>query len=57
MIKTLKAQNKDVDKCIFRSQENIQMDSVVGWRDKNGEKHSYLDFYDDEDMIFDTDEL
>lgn len=56
MIKTLKAQNKDVDKCIFRSQENIQMDSVVGWRDKNGEKHSYLDFYDDEDMIFDTDE-
>jgi len=57
MIKTLKAQNKDVDKCIFRSQENIQMDSVVGWRDKNGEKHSYLEFYDDEDMIFDTDEL
>ncbi|MFH5836885.1 tRNA 2-thiocytidine biosynthesis TtcA family protein [Proteiniclasticum sp. C24MP] len=57
MIKNLKAQNKDVDKCIFRSQENIQMDSVVGWRDKNGEKHTYLEFYDDEDMIFDTDEL
>ncbi|HSL86611.1 MAG TPA: ATP-binding protein [Bacteroidales bacterium] len=57
MIKNLKAQNKDVDKCIFRSQENIQMDSVVGWRDKNGEKHSYLEFYDDEEMMFDTDEF
>lgn len=56
MIKNLKAQNKDVDKCIFRSQENIQMDSVVGWRDKKGEKHSYLEFYDDEEMMFDTDE-
>ncbi len=57
MIKNLKAQNKDVDKCIFKSQENIQMDSVVGWRDKNGEKHTYLEFYDDEDMVFDTDEF
>lgn len=52
MIKNLKAQNKDVDKCIFRSQENIQMDSVVGWRDKNGEKHSYLEFYDEEGDIY-----
>jgi tRNA(Ile)-lysidine synthase TilS/MesJ len=52
MIKNLKAQNKDVDKCIFRSQENIQMDSVVGWRDKNGDKHTYLEFYDEEGDIY-----
>lgn len=48
LIKNLKKVNKDVDKSIFRSQENIQMDSVVGWVDKTG-KHSYLDFYDEED--------
>lgn len=53
LIKNLKAQNKDVDKCIFRSQENIQMDSVVGWRDKKGDKHSYLEYYDDDAMMFD----
>ncbi|MGB4589479.1 MAG: ATP-binding protein [Clostridiaceae bacterium] len=48
LIKNLKKVNKDIDKSIFRSQENIQMDSVVGWMDKTG-KHSYLDFYDEED--------
>ena len=48
LIKNLKTVNKDIDKSIFRSQENIQMDSVVGWMDKTG-KHSYLDFYDEED--------
>lgn len=48
LIKNLKKVNKDIDKSIFRSQENIQMDSVVGWVDKTG-KHSYLDYYDEED--------
>jgi len=48
LIKNLKKVNKDIDKSIFRSQENIQMDSVLGWMDKSG-KHSYLDFYDEED--------
>ena len=48
LIKNLKTVNKDIDKSIFRSQENIQMDSVVGWMDKTG-KHPYLDFYDEED--------
>jgi len=48
LIKNLKKVNKDIDKSIFRSQENIQMDSVLGWMDKTG-KHSYLDFYDEED--------
>ncbi|MBR0576488.1 tRNA 2-thiocytidine biosynthesis protein TtcA [Proteiniclasticum sp. BAD-10] len=49
MIKELKKKNKDVDKCIFRAQENIHMDGVLGWVDGTG-KHSYLDFYDAETL-------
>lgn len=44
LIEKMKENFKDVDKCIFRAAENVNMDSVLGWQ-KDGEKHSYLDFY------------
>lgn len=46
LIAELKKTNKEVDKSIFNAAKNVNMDCIVGW-EKNGEKHSYLDFYDD----------
>ena len=47
MIKELKKNFKDVDKSIFRSAENVAMDSIIGW-EKKGKKTSFLDVYDEE---------
>lgn len=47
LVKELKNTFQDVDKSIFRAAENVNMDSILGWI-KNGENHSYLDFYDEE---------
>ncbi len=47
MIKNLKKDNKDVDKCIFKAQENVILDSVLGWKDSHGVKRNFLEFYDD----------
>lgn len=47
LIKSLKENFKDVDKSIFRAGQNVNMDCVLGWK-KDGQKHSYLDFYDEE---------
>lgn len=46
MIGKLKENFKDVDKSIFKAAENVNMDSILGWQTK-GEKHSFLDFYED----------
>lgn len=48
LIKELKKVNGGVDSAIFRSAQNINMDSVLGWQ-KGGVKYSYLDFYDDDE--------
>jgi len=56
LIKNLKKVNKDIEKSIFRSQENIQMDAVLGWMDKGG-KHSYLDFYEDDGHLFTKEDI
>lgn len=47
LIATLKKQYKNVDKSIFSATENVEIDSVLGWIDKDG-KHSYLDYYDED---------
>lgn len=47
LIKQMKQNFKDVDKSIFRAAQNVNMDSILGW-EKDGEKHSYLDFYDED---------
>ncbi|GAA0722285.1 tRNA 2-thiocytidine(32) synthetase TtcA [Clostridium malenominatum] len=47
MIENLKKDFKDVEKSIFKSSQNVNMNCILGW-EKNGEKHSFLDFYDEE---------
>lgn len=46
MIKEIKKNFKDVDKSIFRAAQNVNMDAILGWQ-KDGEKHSFLDDYDE----------
>ena len=45
LIETMRKEIKDVDLHIFKAAENINMDAVLGYR-KNGEKHSFLEEYD-----------
>jgi len=47
LIKELKKNFKDVDKSIFMSSKNVNMEAILGWQ-KNKEKYSYLDFYDED---------
>ena len=47
LIENLKKNFDGVDKSIFKAAENVNMDSILGW-EKDGVKHSYLDFYDEE---------
>lgn len=47
LIKQLKKNFNGIDKSIFRSTQNVNMDSILGWQ-KNGIDHSYLDFYDED---------
>ena len=47
LIKQLKINFNEVDKSIFNAANNVNMESILGW-EKGGEKHSYLDFYDEE---------
>ncbi len=47
LIKQLKENFENVDKSIFKAAQNVNMNAILGW-EKDGEKHSYLDFYDEE---------
>ncbi|NLK95480.1 MAG: tRNA 2-thiocytidine biosynthesis protein TtcA [Clostridiales bacterium] len=47
LIKELKKNFDGVDKSIFKATENVDMDSIVGWS-KNGEKHFFLENFDEE---------
>ncbi len=44
LIAELKKTNPQVDINIFRSMENVNIDTVIGYK-KNGEKHSFLEDY------------
>ncbi|MGL5479150.1 MAG: tRNA 2-thiocytidine biosynthesis TtcA family protein [Clostridium sp.] len=46
LIGELKKNFDGVDKSIFKSAENVSLDSIIGW-EKDGEKHSYLEYFDD----------
>ncbi|NKF06873.1 tRNA 2-thiocytidine biosynthesis protein TtcA [Clostridium gasigenes] len=46
LIKELKKNFDGVEKSIFKSAENVNVDSILGWK-KDGEKVSYLDEYDE----------
>ena len=45
LIKSLKLKNPDVEKCIFKSVENVNINTVVAYK-KDGVKHHFLDDYD-----------
>lgn len=45
LIESLKKNFENVDKSIFKAAQNVNMDSILGW-EKDGEKYSYLDFYE-----------
>lgn len=48
LIKDIKKVNPAVDDNIFRSVHNVNLASIVGWRDKDsGYKHSFIEKYDD----------
>lgn len=46
-IKELKKKFPHVDKLIMKSTQNVNMECILGWQ-KDGQKHSYLDFYDED---------
>lgn len=46
LIRTLKQRNPDVEAHIFRSVENVNLDTVIGWK-TGGKKYSFLDRYDE----------
>lgn len=46
LIEELKKNFKNVDMSIFRAAQNVNMDCILGW-EKEGEKYSFLDFYDE----------
>lgn len=46
LIRELKKSNPDVEKCIFRSVENVHLETVIAYK-KDGIKHSFLENYDD----------
>jgi tRNA(Ile)-lysidine synthase TilS/MesJ len=48
MIENLSVDTKVVEKSIFSALHNLNLDASIGWV-KDGEKHSYLDEYDDEE--------
>lgn len=45
LIKTLKKTNPEVEAHIFKSVENVNVDTVIAYK-KDGEKHHFLDDYD-----------
>ena len=46
LIKNLGDNFQEVEKSIFRSAQNVYLDSVLGW-EENGERHSFLDKFED----------
>ena len=49
LIKDIKKINPAVDDNLFRSVHNVNLASIVGWREKDsGDKHSYLEKYNED---------
>lgn len=46
LIRMLKKESPDVEKCIFRSVENVNLDTVIAYK-KGGKTHIFLDTYDE----------
>lgn len=46
LIRTFKKTNPNVEKCIFKSVENVSLETILAYK-KNGVKHFFLDDYDE----------
>lgn len=46
LIRMLNKESPDVEKCIFRSVENVNLDTVIAYK-KGGKTHNFLDTYDE----------
>lgn len=46
LIRMLKKESPDVEKCIFRSVENVNLDTVIAYK-KGGKTHNFSDSYDE----------
>ena len=49
LIKSLLSYNKQVEMNIYRATENVNIEALLGYKDKNG-KHYFLDDYEDKDI-------
>ena len=45
LIRELKKSNPDVEKCIFKSVENVNLDTLIAYK-QHGVRHHFLDSYD-----------
>ena len=45
LVKELRKESPLIDRNIFSSMQNINLDAIIGWR-KDGERHHFLDTYD-----------
>lgn len=50
LIRTLKKTNPNVEKCIFKSVENVSLETILAYK-KNGVKHFFLDDYDEKKRL------
>ena len=48
LIRELKKSNPDVEKCIFKSVENVNLDTLIAYK-QHGVRHHFLDSYDKEE--------
>ncbi len=46
LIRELKKSNPDVEKCIFKSVENVNLDTLIAYK-QHGTRHHFLDDYDE----------
>lgn len=53
LIAELKKKNPDVERHIFKSVENVCLDTVIAYK-QNGKRHSFLEHYDDSAATQDT---
>ena len=45
LIKKLKAEDFEIEQNIFKSVENVNLSTVIGYKDKKGERHYFTEDY------------
>jgi tRNA(Ile)-lysidine synthase TilS/MesJ len=47
LIATLEKEDPGIEQNIFRSVENVNLKTVIAYKDKNGKRHNFVDEYDE----------